>query len=131
MNGDQVAYILRILTTAYPEAHLTEPGAVMWAKYLAPFNFDDVDEAADRWIQSNDRFPHINQLLEVSRTVIRRRREDDWTRELGQAPETPAQRSQVAEMMAVTRKLLADMGKQRHWHGTPGVPCEVCGGMKS
>lgn len=130
MTGDQMIYVLRMLTTAYPEFHLTEPGAVLWAKHFKDFDFDDANAAADQWIVSSERFPKINQLTELTRTVMRNRRDNESALALSEAPPTPEQRSQIQEMMATTRSLLTNMRKKQHWHGGPN-PCEICGGMKS
>lgn len=118
-----------MLTAAYPQARVTEPTSVLWAKALTPFELEDGMDAAELWITSEERFPPISRVVELARGLVRRRHEATADRRGLAGPSLPA-REQMTRLMGETRRMLAGQERVAHWHGTPGVPCDACGGMK-
>jgi hypothetical protein len=74
MTIDETKQLLARLIGAYPQARIDEATVLVFAEALARDEYQIADglEAVQRWIQTEQRFPTVTQLLAAVRACARR-----------------------------------------------------------
>jgi len=107
MRPSEAKHVLSRLVAAFPSMPMDEATAVVYAEALVRFDVDVALFAARDWIDSNDRFPTINQFMDYCQREARR-----------QALQATSQRPECGE---------CDHGWVNVTNRPHSVrPCEVC-----
>lgn len=69
MTSSEALSLLEALTAAFPTYPLSKPTASLYVAALAGVEAGTAQAAAARWVQEQERFPTVSQLLAACRAV--------------------------------------------------------------
>lgn len=115
--------VLAVLTAAFPRYDLPRETAQLWLAVLTDLHVQDAEPAAKDVVNQDEWFPTIarfRQLVAAHRRARETRAAETRGLPDGRTPVPPN-----PELMAATRRMLAERATKRHDHHGPG-PCPAC-----